>query len=85
MRIPLTSYVVANVPEGVLFAYAASIHEGNRKAASYVDKIFKGADPAELPIEQPTNFHLVINLRTAKALGLMVPRAILVRSERVIE
>ncbi|HEX9640723.1 MAG TPA: ABC transporter substrate-binding protein [Candidatus Krumholzibacteria bacterium] len=85
LRIPLTSYVVANVPAGVLFAYAASIHEGNRKAATYVDRILKGAKPGELPIEQPTNLELVVNLKTAQALKLAIPPAILLRADRVIE
>lgn len=85
LRIPLTSFVVANVPDGVLFAYAASIHEGNRNAASYVDKILKGANPGELPIGQPTNLELVVNLKTAQTLKLRIPPSILVRADRVIE
>jgi putative ABC transport system substrate-binding protein len=84
-RIPLTSFVVANVPEGVLFAYAASRHEQYRRAAAYVDKILRGARPADLPIEQPTKFELVINLKTAKTLGLTIPPAVLLRADRVIE
>jgi ABC-type uncharacterized transport system substrate-binding protein len=85
LRIPLTSYVVANVPEGVLFAYAASLHEINRRAAIYVDKILKGANPAELPIEQPTNFELVVNLKTARLLGVTIPPAVRLRASAVIE
>ena len=73
------------MPEGVLFAYAASLHEINRRAAIYVDKILKGASPAELPIEQPTNFDLVVNLKTARLLGVTIPPAVLLRAERVIE
>lgn len=85
LRIPFSSFVVANVPDGVLFAYAADLHEMRRRAAVYVDKILKGAKPGDLPIEQPTNFQLVVNLRTAKALNINVPRAMLIRADRVIE
>jgi putative tryptophan/tyrosine transport system substrate-binding protein len=85
LRIPFTSFIVANVREGVLFSYAASIHEGNRQAASYVDKILKGAKAGELPIEQPDRFEMVINLKTARLLGLTIPPSVLVRADRVIE
>jgi putative ABC transport system substrate-binding protein len=70
---------------GVLFAYAASPKYLLRKTAIYVDKILKGASPADLPVEQPTGFELFFNLKTAKAIGVVIPRSLLVRADRVIE
>ena len=84
-RLPTVSGMSDDAEAGGLLAYGPSISDRFRRAATYVDKILKGAKAADLPVQQPTTFELVINLKTAKALGLTIPQALLQRADHVIQ
>ena len=85
LRVPCCWAVSVYAKLGALMSYGPDLPEGNRFAATYVDRILKDAKPSDLPVEQPTKFELVINLKTAKALGLTVPPTLLGRADEVIE
>ena len=84
-RLPVIYSNPGYVPAGGLMSYAADLVEPFRRAPTYVDKIFKGMKPADLPVEQPTKFELVINLKTATVLGATISESFLLRTDQVIE
>ena len=84
-RLPTISGETGYAQAGGLMDYGPNIVESWQRAALFVDKILKGAKPADLPVEQPTKFELIINLKTAKALGLTIPPSLLLRADQVIE
>jgi len=84
-RLPAAFGVRDDVEAGGLMSYGPSILDSYRQAATYVDRILRGAKPAELPVERPTKFELVINMKTAKALGLTIPQSVLERADQIID
>lgn len=84
-RIPVLGDSWLWVEAGSLLAYGASYADLARRAASYIDRILKGAKPGDLPIERPTRFELFVNLKAAKAMGVTVPQTILIRADKVID
>jgi putative ABC transport system substrate-binding protein len=84
-RLPTMFELRADVEAGGLMAYSPSLTDTFRRAADYVDRILKGARPGELAIEQPTRFELIVNLKTAKALGMTLPSSVLLRADTVID
>jgi putative tryptophan/tyrosine transport system substrate-binding protein len=84
-KLPAVSTLRETAEVGLLMAYGADFHDLWPRAATYVDKILKGAKPGDLPVEQPTKFSLIINLKTAKALGLTIPRSLLLQADHIIE
>jgi putative ABC transport system substrate-binding protein len=84
-RLPGVFGTKENVEAGGLMSYAPDLVDLTRRVATYIDKILKGARPADLPVEQASKFELVINLKTAKALGLTIPQSVLLRADQLIE
>jgi len=84
-RLPTVCASKEYADAGSLMSYSSNLLDDFRRAATYVDKILKGAKPADLPVEQPTKFELVINMKTAKALGLTIPQTLLLRADQLIE
>ncbi len=84
-RLPSVYSTRESVDAGGLMSYQADLADSYRRVAYFVDRILKGAKPADLPVEQPTKFELVINLKTAKQVGLTIPQKLLMRADRIIK
>lgn len=85
LRLPAISSLTGIADEGLLMTYGVNVIEAFRYSTKYIDRILKGAKPADLPVEQYPKYELVVNLRTARELGLKIPQSILLRADRVIE
>jgi len=85
LHIPISTGPGAPAEMAALFLFGPNLLQAYRDAAKYVDRIFKGAAPGDLPIEQPTRFEMVVNLKIARTLGLKIPNSVLLRADRVIE
>ncbi|MGB8631980.1 MAG: ABC transporter substrate binding protein [Xanthobacteraceae bacterium] len=84
-KLPVMTYIAEEVPSGYLMSYGQDLPDYVRRAVTYVDKILKGANPADLPVEQPTKLKLVLNLKTAKALGITFPQTLIISADELIE
>jgi putative ABC transport system substrate-binding protein len=85
MRLPSVSGNKEHAEAGTLISYGANYEANCFRAETYVDKIFKGTKPGDIPVEQPTTFGMVINMKTAKALGIKIPNSVMLRTDKVIE
>jgi putative tryptophan/tyrosine transport system substrate-binding protein len=85
LRVPAIYLVTEFVSDGGLMSYSAELADNLRRAAGYVDRTLKGAKPADLPVEQPRSFELVVNLKAAREQGIKIPQSLLIRATRVIE
>jgi putative ABC transport system substrate-binding protein len=84
-RLPSITNAYQYTKAGLLMSYGPNLHDLYRQAATYVDKIFRGASPSDLPVAQPSRYELTINLKTAKAIGLTIPQSLLLRADEVIQ
>lgn len=85
LGVPAAYPMLSYTEDGGLIAYSSDVHLLVRRAAAYVDKILKGAQPQDLPVEQPTTFELVVNRKTARSLGLAIPQSVLLRATRIVD